>query len=70
MPLPLQSENSLIYLFRSIYLQLKFISTYMVEFMDAGIHNFACVQFIGAMQYIQDQILTKKFKVNAAESRC
>jgi len=35
--------------YRSIYVQLKFISTYMNSFMDAGIHSFACIQFIGAM---------------------
>lgn len=58
--------------FRSIYIQLKFISTYMDEFMDAGIHNFACVQFIGAMHYIQDQILTKKYRIYPCkeESSC
>ncbi|KAF6034874.1 hypothetical protein EB796_006824 [Bugula neritina] len=56
--------------FRSIYVQLKFISTYMNSFMDAGIHSFACIQFIGAMHFIQDQILTKKYRQSSNSSKC
>ncbi|XP_067940847.1 uncharacterized protein [Watersipora subatra] len=58
--------------FRSIFIQLKFIHTFMAECASVGIHGFACVQFVGAMQFIHDQILIKKCKVNlvSQESSC